>query len=143
MTITRGIATAAMLAGLAVGTASTTWADLPTMSGHYLYTATDPQSGRSVTSDWYFTPCGNGCASVTAGGAPLGQALWLNGQWTMEETGGIANCPDGTTVPALNDHYTWDPNTLAGAVTITNTVPACGAPAGTTETDSIQLRQAP
>jgi hypothetical protein len=142
MTVTRGIGAAATFAAVAVGTASAAWADLPTMSGHYLYTATD-HAGRSVTSDWYFTPCGSGCAWVTAGGAVLGQALWVNGQWTMDETGGIANCDDGTTVPALNNHYIWDPNTLAGAVTLTNAVPACGLPVGTTETDNIQLTQAP
>ena len=39
MTVTRVIAAAAMLAGLAVGTASPTWAT-PTMSGHYIATFT-------------------------------------------------------------------------------------------------------
>src|ERR1700722_2290817 len=58
MTITRGIAAAAMLAGLAVGTASAAWADT-TMSGHYIRTETG-QSGQSETADWYATPCGNG-----------------------------------------------------------------------------------
>jgi hypothetical protein len=54
MTITRKIAAAAMLAGLAVGTASTVWA-APTMSGHYLVTETNPTTGGSMPIDWYFT----------------------------------------------------------------------------------------
>jgi hypothetical protein len=41
MTITRGFAAAAMLAGLAVGTASAASAEA-TMSGQYLRTETDP-----------------------------------------------------------------------------------------------------
>ena len=40
MTITRAIA-AAMLTGLAVGAASTAWADPPTMNGHYVRTVTN------------------------------------------------------------------------------------------------------
>jgi hypothetical protein len=49
MTVTRGIAAAAMLAGLAVGTASVAWA-APTMSGHYTKT-----TNRSATSKLLFT----------------------------------------------------------------------------------------
>jgi hypothetical protein len=72
MTFTRGIAAAAMLAGLAVGTASGAWAD-PRMSGHYTWTSTSP-TGESSSGDYYFTPCGDGCASVasTPGGPGRG-----------------------------------------------------------------------
>ena len=63
MTITRAIA-AAMLAGLAVGTASPAWADPPTMNGHYIRTVTNTK-GQAVTNDWYFTPCGDGCVQLT------------------------------------------------------------------------------
>jgi hypothetical protein len=55
MTVTRAIVTATMLAGLAVGVATTASAD-PSMSGHYIRTATAPQSGKSVNKDWYALP---------------------------------------------------------------------------------------
>lgn len=49
--VTRGIAAAAMLAGLAVGTASGACA-APTMSGHHTETETEPQSGKTNSGDW-------------------------------------------------------------------------------------------
>jgi hypothetical protein len=52
MTITRALAAAAMLAGLAVGTASIAWADT-TMSGHYIMTETG-KGGRPIINDWNF-----------------------------------------------------------------------------------------
>jgi hypothetical protein len=52
MTIARGFAAAAVLAGLAVGTAGTAWAEAgSTMNGHYLRTETDQQTGQSETDD--------------------------------------------------------------------------------------------
>jgi hypothetical protein len=134
-------ASSALLAGLAVGTASTAWADT-TMSGHYIRTQTG-RDGAPHTADWYFTPCGDGCASVVSGSTPLGQAQFVNGQWTVDGTAN-AICPDGTFVPnASSVHYTWDPNTLAGTVQETANLPACGAAPGYQETDNVQLRQAP
>lgn len=142
MTITRGLAAAAMLTGLAVGTASTAWADT-TMSGHYIMTETY-KDGRPVTNDWNFTPCGDGCASLVSNGIPVGQARLVNGQWTSPEAAGDIHCPDGTVVPnASSAHMVWDPNTLAGTDQITLTVPACGAPAGYQYGRNIQLRPAP
>jgi hypothetical protein len=143
MTVTRGIAAAATLAGIAAGTASTAWA-APTMSGHYIATVTTPD-GKTHNHDWYFTPCGNGCASLalTPGGQSWGQAHLANGQWTME---GLADttCPDGTTVPmSVTAHTAWDANTLAGSRQATNKLAACGQPAGFTYTDTLQLRKAP
>jgi hypothetical protein len=142
MTIIREITAATMLAGLAVGTASTAWA-APTMSGHYADTETGA-AGRSFTNDWYVTPCGDGCASINSNGGPVGQAQFVNGQWTMDVTG-TAACPDGTrsAANALSDHYTWDPNTLAGIIQITNTGGACGKPVGDSVTIKMQLRQIP
>jgi hypothetical protein len=141
MSVTRAIAGAAMLAGLAVGTTSTAWA-APTMSGHYIDTET-ARSGLSTTNDWYVTLCGDGCASINYNGGSLAQAQLVNGQWAMDVTGD-ASCPDGSRVyNAFADHYTWDPNTLAGIVHITNTGGACGGPVGETWTVSMQLRQAP
>jgi hypothetical protein len=144
MTFTRGIAAAAMLAGLAIGTASTAWA-APTMSGHYIRTDTEPQSGRATTEDWYFTPCGDGCASVahTSGGQPWGQAHLVNGQWVLV-TDGNTKCQDGTVVPnADDDHYAWDPNTLAGTVQVTEKIATCGATAPISWTNNVQLTKAP
>jgi hypothetical protein len=141
MAVRRAIAATATFAGLAIGAASTAWA-APTMSGHYIETTTNAD-GLTATNDWYITPCGDGCASVVSGRAPLGRARLMNGQWTMD---GVAtqDCPDGTRVPnALSNHYVWDPNTLAGTIGQTQNVPACGTPAGTKGTSSMQLRQAP
>jgi hypothetical protein len=141
MTIRRGIAAAAMLAGLAVGTASTAWA-APTMSGHYIWTTTNPQ-GKSSHGDFYFTPCGDGCASVasTPGGPSVGQARLVNGQWTMDGTWPY-RCADGTPT-SQPYHDVWDQNTLAGTETITPSGPACGAPAGQQQITTLQLKQAP
>jgi serine/threonine kinase PknH len=116
------------------------------MSGHYIVNETEPK-GYSVTMDWHFTPCGDGCASVTIGGpgpGPMGQARLVNGQWTLDSPPGDVNCPDGSKVPhGSAQSYTWDPNTLAGKDQMTYTLPACGNPAGSQQTNSLQLRQAP
>jgi hypothetical protein len=116
------------------------------MSGHYIVNETEPQ-GYSVTMDWHFTPCGVGCASVSIGGpapGPMGQARLVNGQWTLDSPPGDVNCPDGSKVPhGSAQSYTWDPNTLAGKDQMTYTLPACGTPAGSKQTNSLQLRQAP
>ena len=141
MVATRAIATTAMLAALAAGTASTALA-APTMNGHYTYTSTGA-NGQSVTSDWYVTPCGDGCASVVSKGTPLGQARLVNAHWTMDGTSN-AVCADGPKVhDAVSDHFTWAPNTLAGTVNETFKVPACGWPAGYSYSLNLQLRQAP
>lgn len=142
MAMTRAIAAAAMFAGLAVGTASAAWADT-TMSGHYTWTSTTPR-GSAMSGDYYFTPCGDGCASVAT--APGGQAVALarliNGQWTMEGTWAI-RCADGSPGPNEPYHDTWDPNTLEGTSTLMYNVPACGHPPGYQQTNHLQLRQVP
>ena len=144
MTLTRAIAAAAMLASLAVGTASAAWAET-TLSGHYIRTETDPLTGQSVIDDWYATPCGDGCASLSAPGGPaLSQARLVNGQWTLDSAIHTLMCPDGTLVPdAVSAHYTLDPNTLAGTVLLTYQVPACGIPAGSVLANNVQLSRAP
>jgi hypothetical protein len=142
MAIARGFAATAIFASIAVSAASTAWADPPTMSGHYIETRTTV-NGKSITNDWNVTPCGDGCATVVSNGAALGQARLVNGQWTMDGTAYL-RCADGTSVPnALSNHYTWDPNTLAGTIQQTYNVPACGQPAGFSETNTMQIRQAP
>ena len=146
MTITRGFAATVIFAGLAVGTASTAWADTPTMSGHYLKTETSPQSGQSETDDWFATPCGDGCALIAIRpDAPApSKARLVNGQWTLDSAVHALNCPDDTVVPkAVSAHYTWDPNTLLGEVQVTYNVPACGNPAGYQTTNDVLIMQAP
>jgi serine/threonine protein kinase len=109
----------------------------PVMSGHYIETDTATW-GQVTTNDWYFTPCGDGCAD-----AGFGRARLVSGQWTMDAISD-ALCGDGSTrVPsAIASHFVWDPNTLAGTEAITVKVAECGRAPGTTWTDNIQLRQA-
>jgi hypothetical protein len=116
------------------------------MSGHYIEPDTAPTTGQTTTLDWYFTPCGDGCASAahTPNGPAQTQAKLVNGQWKMETGPDQVVCTDGTKInSALSSFMTWDPNTLAGTVQITYQVPACGHPAGTQQTVNMQLRQAP
>jgi hypothetical protein len=143
MNVSRGIVITAMLTGLAVGAAATASA-APTMSGHYIMTAT-AQSGETTTSDWYFTPCGDGCASVasTSGGQAFGQARLRDGWWTLVWHSD-AICLSGSTVPgALSSYDTWDANTLAGT---DESGPAstavCGFGARPRVTQNLQLTQA-
>jgi hypothetical protein len=149
MTVTRAIAATAVLTGLAVGAASSVWADphdpgTPThqMSGHYIMTETT-NAGQTLDADWYFTPCGDGCAQIT--NIPnASQARLVNGQWTMDVPNNTAVCKDGSQVPgAIDAHYSWDANTFAGTAQVTNKKAECGSAQGATFTDTIQLKQAP
>jgi serine/threonine protein kinase, bacterial len=114
----------------------------PTMNGHYIMTVTRRDTAQTVTNNWYFTPCGDGCANAS-GSSPIpgGQARLVNGQWTIDGPITI-RCPDGTSVPGVTTaDYTWDPNTLVGTLQATQTKEACGlSPAS--QTMDIQLRQA-
>ncbi len=142
MAITRCFA-AAVFAGLAFALAAPASA-VTEMSGHYIAVVTD-SARQSISNDWYVTSCGDGCASVahSPGGPTWKQANVVNGQWTLESVDNV-DCGDGTSVPnALSAHYTWDPNTLAGKVLDTYTVPACGNPAGAQGTNTLQLKKAP
>ncbi|BDE12172.1 hypothetical protein Mkiyose1665_21690 [Mycobacterium kiyosense] len=128
------------LVGLAAGTVGTARADT-TMSGHYTWTTTSPQ-GSTSSGDFYFTPCGDGCASaaLTAGGPSVGQAKLVNGQWVMNGTW-PQRCSDGSTT-GLPYVDTWDPVTLAGTETITFTSTACGATVGSQQVSKLQYTQA-
>lgn len=138
MHVTRVIAATAPLVAMAAGATCTAWA-APTMNGHY--TMLESNYGGSFTEDWYFTPCGDGCANVTGGAT--GQARWVNGQWTLDSAG-PAHCPDRTEVPnATSVHYIWDASTLAGTVQVTYKVAACGVAVGHAYTNNIHLRPAP
>jgi len=141
MAIARAFAATAMFAGLALGLAAPASAENE-MSGHYVEIVTGPD-GQTGTNDWYFTPCGDGCADVSGRSGLKGRALLVNGQWTMDIT--LASvCPDGTRVPNnVTARWTWDPNFLAGTDQIVNTAAACGIAPGTVTTNTVQFRQAP
>ncbi|OBK49614.1 hypothetical protein [Mycobacterium sp. 1081908.1] len=129
-----------MFAGLVVGAAGTAWADTPTMDGSYTETATTP-SGGTLTSSWTVNSCGDGCIFIKAG-AGGSQARLVDGQWVLDTLNNIS-CADGSyTQYGSSAHITWDPTTLAGTAQHTYIVPACGRPAGYTETDQIQIKQA-
>jgi len=104
MTITRGIATAAVFAGLAVGTAGTAWADT-SFSGRY--TSTDTSSGGNVhTETWNVAPCGDGCVKISVdggGGAPWTAQL-TNGQWQWDESDDMV-CNDGSKVSSASTSH--------------------------------------
>jgi hypothetical protein len=136
MNATQGFAIAATFAAVAVATASTAWAN-QTMSGHYIETETTT-TGQTTTTDWNFTPCGDGCANLSIGGR-TGQVWLVNGQWTGDLIGMVV-CGDGTKVlNASSNHYTWDPNTLAGTNQVTETRATCGDSAPRSYTNTIQL----
>ena len=93
MAIGRVVATAVFAGGLAVGTASAAWADLPTMNGNYTATSTTP-SGKHIDSSWAVNGCGDGCIWVKAG-AGGGMAYLVDNQWvldTMNNQIGRASC---------------------------------------------------
>jgi hypothetical protein len=140
MAIARSFAATAVLAGLAVGTASTAWADTPTMSGSYTLTSTSPD-GKVMTTDWSVSSCGDGCIYVKAG-AGGSQARLVNGQWVLDTMNDL-RCSDGTYLMyATSAHMTWDPNTLAGTNQISYILPACGHPVGYQQTNQISIKQA-
>ena len=143
MTVTRSFAVAAAFVAVAVGAAAPASGAPQMSSGHYIETET-AATDRTMTDDWYISPCGDGCAAVAHKGAKaFGQAHFVGGQWVLDVTGETAVCPDSTKVPdALSAHYTWDPNTLAGTVQTTADAPECGDMPGYQVTDKIQLKQA-
>src|ERR1700739_2566351 len=119
MNVTRRFAAAATFAAVAVGATSPASA-APVMSGHYIKTITGPKGGgHTVTDDWFFTPCGDGCADMSSPATgDRARAMLVNGEWSMDSISDIV-CKDGTTEGlAANTHYTWDPNTLAGTVQV-------------------------
>ena len=143
MNVTRGFAVAATFAAVAVGAPAPASA-APVMSGHYIKKTTDPTGGgHTLTEDWFFTPCGDGCADMsspaTGGGA---RAMLVNGQWTIDSISDVV-CKDGTTEGnAANAHYAWDPNTLAGTVQVIQRQAVCDH-APQSYTVSVQLTKAP
>jgi hypothetical protein len=150
MAITRGFAAAAALAGLAVSATGVASADPQNnahpgqLSGHYTWTTTSP-GGQPTTGDYYFTPCGDGCASAatTPGGPAVAQAHLVDGQWTMDGSWSISCSGGSPGTDSATYHDTWDPNTLAGTDAITYSGPACGNQSGRQQVNNLQLTQAP
>ncbi|WP_155770059.1 hypothetical protein [Mycobacterium asiaticum] len=128
MTVSRRIAAAVVVVvWLAIGSAGTAFA-APALSGHYVATVTSA-SGETTDSDWYFTPCGDGCASVAnaPGGPAFGNARLVNGQWTLVWHSD-AFCPGGSRVPGVYVSYaSWDPVTLEGKDDSGIDTPICGS----------------
>jgi len=124
MTIVRGLAAAAMFAGLAVGGAVPAGAD-SVFSGHYNATETS-SGGASLTSGWDVTPCGAGCVNISIANGGQYTAHLVNGQWQFGGNG-TTKCDDGTEVVGAS---TWenyvDPNTLRGTSVTTYKKAGCG-----------------
>jgi len=83
MRIRRGLATAVIFAGTAVGIACPAHAD--DFGGAYV------QTGPGTQSTWVVTPCGPGCAHVADSSGWSADAHLFNGQWTFP-----IDRPDGT-----------------------------------------------
>ncbi len=144
LAVAQGFVATAVCAGLAFGAAGPAWADNSTMSGSYNETSTSPD-GHSVVTSWSVNPCASqptgGCIWIKAG--PGGNPAYLtNGQWVLDGMGDLS-CADGSYHQlATSYHMTWDPDTLQGTNLITYTGPACGHPAGYTQTNKIEIKQA-
>lgn len=123
------------------------------MSGHYIRTAVNRESGGTMTTHWYATPCGQGCASIEicandkherCGTAP---ASLSEGRWTMQVrvtlvcTDQFGN-PAGEIPGGAIAHYTWDANTLAGVAETTADGPGCPAVTSAGTTNDFQLKHA-
>jgi hypothetical protein len=122
VTTNRGIAAAAMLAGFAVGTAGTAWAD-QTMTGVY------KASWKSYTHTLTFTSCGDGCADVAWDSGSSSRATLADGTWTMDDPvmPNAVTCPDGSKAAGAT-HYSWDASTLRGEMWNNLPVGTCGIP---------------
>jgi len=139
MDTTRAIAAVTLAAGVA-GIAAAPASAAPTMIGDYVLTETTP-AGHTTVTDWNVNPCGDGCADIKAG-VGTSRAQLVDGQWVIDMYDNV-RCSDGTRVGyAANAHLTWDPNTLAGTDQQVYMQAACGQPAGYTQTNQIQLKQA-
>lgn len=137
------VATAAVGIALApVATADTQ------MSGHYTETTTNREGGQTITNHWFFTPCGDGCATVQLcdnakrENCESAKAQLSGGRWKMDVSDIDVGCPDGSVIPkAARFHYEWNPSSLAGTGEGTREGPGC--PIGITPvaaTTDIQLK---
>ena len=151
MTITRELPAAIILAaGVAIGSAGTASADGPLqpspgeLSGTYTY---ESDTGRVNT--WVITPCGPGCADVAV--TPVtdprvvpygGRALLNNGRWdmTVQYLHAVrCNPPDDNVTAPGTVVFSFEAATLNGTAVNTQSVPACGDPAGATYQSGFSL----
>src|ERR1700730_3998149 len=113
MTITRGLTSAVIFAGVAVGLAGPAWADPAPPGifegGNYTYT------GAGITRPWIATSCGTGCTHIEA--PPVldqagfsGDAQLEYGGWTLTRLNvpDAVSCKDGSRAPG-NITYRWNP----------------------------------
>jgi hypothetical protein len=154
MTITRELSAAIILAtGVTIGSAGTASADGPLqpspgeLSGIYTY---ESDTGRVNT--WVITPCGPGCADVAV--TPVtdprvvpygGRALLNNGRWDMTvQYAHAVRCKppnDSVTVPGTVG-FSFEAATLDGTAVNTQSLAACGDPAGATYQSGFSLAKA-
>ena len=151
MTITRELPAVLILAaGVAIGSAGTASADGPLqpspgeLSGTYTY---ESDTGRVNT--WVITPCGPGCADVAV--TPVtdprivpygGRALLNNGRWdmTVQYLHAVrCNPPDDNVTAPGTVVFSFEAATLNGTAVNTQSVPACGDPAGATYQSGFSL----
>lgn len=128
MIIARHFVSVAVLAGWIVVGSPGIASAAPALSGHYIATVTS-EAGETTSSDWYFTPCGEACASVAGspGGPVFGHARLADGHWTLVWHSD-AFCPSGTRVPGAYASYaSWDANSLAGKDESGILMPICGS----------------
>ncbi|WP_074323396.1 hypothetical protein [Mycobacteroides abscessus] len=126
-------------------------ADGSVMSGHYIRTATNRESGATMTTHWYATACGPGCASIEicannkhercgTARAALSQGHWaMDVRVTLVCTDQFGN-PAGDIAGGAIAHYTWDPNTLAGVAETTTDGPDCPATTSAGTVNDFQLK---
>lgn len=118
------------------------------MSGHYTETTTNRESGQTITNHWFFTPCGDGCATVQLcdntkrENCENAKAQLSDGRWKMDVSDIDVGCPDGSVIPkAARFHYEWNPSSLAGTGEGTREGPGCpGLITPVAATTDIQLK---
>ncbi len=115
---------------------STSTSSAPQLSGGYIETRRNSGSDVYFTNNWYFTPCGEGCAQAGANRATL-----VDGQWTMDTIANIVCNDDSIVEAAARTRLIWDPYTLAGEAQSTQILSACGYGPGSNATFAIQLRK--
>src|ERR1700676_1677700 len=118
MTISRGLSSAVIFAGVAAGLAGPAWADpaTPAIEGNYAYT------GAGITRPWNATSCGVGCTHIEAPPVPgkagfNGDALLAYGGWalTLVSMPDTVVCRDGSSAPGnITYRWNWDAGTLSG-----------------------------
>lgn len=150
MIITRGPIAAVILATATVGLAGPASADDPanpapgsatptSMSGSF--TATEEGSAPAV---WTFTPCGDGCVTVTFADGRKSSANLSDGQWRLDELDNptaVKCVSDGSEHPG-SAHFSWDPVTLVGQTWATDDSGACNALPGL-DTDGVSFTLTP